>query len=412
MQKNVEKKQIVILGGGFAGVRAALDLSELIKENPGYQIVLVDKKDGQVYHPALYEAATTEHDLVEARKVKQAVSFPYTEVFKNSNVVCLKAYVEDIDFENGLVQTESGPRSFTYLVIALGSQPNYYGIPDLTKYAFPLKTFEDAIMIRNRVADIVSKKDKATIIIGGAGVSGVEFAAELRGLIKLLSKKYGKTPSAYKILMVEGATDFLPNLTVKASEAVSDRLRDKFQIETQFSTLVTEAGNGFVVLSNREKVGCDLLVWTGGIKSVRLPAFSLLERDKNDRLVVTDCLNLKKYPNVFVAGDLAAFKNMDTKKGLPQTKAEAVSQGSHVAKNIFRMIAREAPIAYSAKLRGYAFQVGGKYAVYHSRDLIMSGRIAWLIKRWKDWMYLRSVLPFPKAVKIWVTGSEIFTKND
>lgn len=411
MPKASEKRQVVILGGGFAGVRSALDLAEGLKGSE-YQVLLIDRRDSQVYHPSLYEAATTEHGLVDPRKVKQAVTLPYSAIFRNRGVVFLKAYVEDIDFDRGLVRTDSGEISYAYLLVALGSQPNYYGIPELPEHAFPLKTFEDAIMIRNRLADILNKRESGRIIVGGAGVSGVEFAAELRGLVRHLSAKHGRRPENYQIVMVEGATDFLPNLTEKAAQAVSARLKDRFNIETRFSTLITEAGSGYVTLNNRERLDCDLLVWTGGIRSVRLPAFSALERDKTDRIVVTENLNLKKHPNVFFAGDMTGLRNWETKKPLPQTKTEAISQGRHAAKNILRMIDRGRPLPYSSTQSGYAFQVGGRYAVYHSKDLIMSGWLAWLIKRWKDWLYLRSVMPFSKAAKVWIIGSEIFIKND
>ena len=154
-----EKKNIVILGGGFAGVRAALDLDNYLHDSPEFEIILVDRKDYQTYHPGLYEAATTQHSLVDAKKVKRTVTIPYADIFSNTKVKMFKGYVDRVDVKNGQVVTDSRIILFDYLVCALGSIADFYGISNLDKYGFTLKTLEDAIMIRNRIEDLVVKKE-------------------------------------------------------------------------------------------------------------------------------------------------------------------------------------------------------------------------------------------------------------
>src|SRR3989344_8354420 len=162
-----EKKYIVILGGGFAGVRAALDLSSYLGKNDEYEIILVDKKDYHTYHPGLYEAATMQHGFIEPKRVKQTVTVPFGQIFGRTPVKVFKGYIEDIALADGKVVTDSRVIYFDYLMVSMGSITDFYGIPGLDQYGFTLKSLDDAIMIRNRIEEIVNKNHGADIVIGG-----------------------------------------------------------------------------------------------------------------------------------------------------------------------------------------------------------------------------------------------------
>src|SRR5258708_17537743 len=112
-----EKKNIVILGGGFAGVRAALDLNNYLHDNNDYEIILIDRRDYQTYYSALYEAATTQHRMVEAKKVKRTVTIPFDEIFEKTKLKVFKAYIDIIDMKNAKVMTDSRILSYVYWVI-------------------------------------------------------------------------------------------------------------------------------------------------------------------------------------------------------------------------------------------------------------------------------------------------------
>lgn len=406
-----EKKQIVILGGGFAGVRVALDLNNYLHDDLDYEIVLVDRKDYQTYYSALYEAATTEHRLVAAKKLKRAVAIPLAEIFGKTRVKVFKAYIDRIDLADGKVVTDSRILSFDYLVVALGSVPDFYGIPNVDKYGFTLKSLEDAIMIRNRIEDLVVKKDSGTIVIGGGGFAGAEFAGEVHNLFKHECQEHQKELSNFKILVVEGGTNFLPGLSEKVSAIVGDRIA-AMGIETKFSMLITEAGSGFVVLNNKERVECDLLIWTGGVRSCRLPIEVELDRDKKDRTMVEQPLNLKNYPNVFLAGDNACVIDPKTKKPVAQTAQEGINQGKYVAKNIYRSIKQKLQLSYHPAPIRFVIPVTGKFAVLYTPSLIISGFPAWLIRKAADLRYFLSILPFFSAIGYWLFENNIFMKND
>ncbi|MBI4363762.1 MAG: FAD-dependent oxidoreductase [Candidatus Doudnabacteria bacterium] len=410
---NLEKKHIVILGGGFAGVACALELKKLLADNDEYEIVLIDKKAYQTYHAGLYEAATTEHGLVEAKKVKRAVTIPYTDIFGKTKIKVFKAYIDKINLPDGKIITDSRILSSDYLLIALGSVADFYGIPNLDKHGFTLKSLEDAVMIRNRVEDLVLHNDKVQIVVGGGGFAGAEFAGELHNLLQKECLHHNKKCENFKVMVVEGAPGFLPGLSDKVSKLVYNRLSG-IGIETKFSTLITEAGKDYVVLNNTERVSCDLLVWTGGVRSCRLPLAinSILERDKKDRTPVTEFLNLKSFPNVFVAGDDACVLEAKTKKPLPQTAQEAIRQGKHAGRNIFRLIHGRQPLPYHPGPTRFVIPVSGKYAILYTPNLIISGFVGWAIRRLADMRYFLSILPFWKALSYWMFENKIFTKND
>jgi NADH dehydrogenase len=406
-----EKKNIVILGAGFAGIRAALDLNNYLHDDSEYEIILVDRKDYQTYYSGLYEAATTEHGLVEAKKVKRTVAIALSEIFDRTRVKVFKGYIDHIDLADGKVVTDSRILAFDYLVVAMGSVADFYGIPNLDKYGFTLKSLEDAIMIRNRIEDLVVKKDAGTIVIGGGGFAGAEFAGEVHNLLKHECKHHHKELENFKVMVVEGGTNFLPGLSDKVSQIVSNRIKN-MGIETKFSTLITEAGSNYLVLNNKERLDSDLLIWTGGVRSCRLPLDTELDRDKKDRTAVESSLNLKNYRNIFLAGDDACVIDPSTKKPVPQTAQEAINQGKLVAKNIYREIKNKPLLGYIPGKIRFVIPVTGKFAVFYTPNLIISGFAGWVVRKAADLRYFLTILPVMNAVNYWIFENRIFMKND
>ena len=406
-----EKKNIVVLGAGFAGVRVALDLSNYLHDEAEYEIILIDRKDYQTYTSGLYEAATTEHNLIEAKKVKRTVTIPLAEIFSKTKVKVFKAYIERIDLIQSRIVTDSRIVPYNYLVIAMGSVTDFYGIPNLEKYSFTLKSLDDAIMIRNRIEDLVVKKDSGKIVIGGGGFAGAEFAGEVHNLLKHECTQHNKDQKQFSVLVVEGGTSFLPGLSEKVSKIVEQRSKT-MGIGTKFSTLITEAGPGYVMLNKNERVDCDLLIWTGGVRSCRLPLDTEIERDKKDRTMVDTNLNLKNYPNVFLAGDDACVMDVKTKKPVAQTAQEAIHQGAMVAKNIFRHIKSKPLLPYQPAPVRFVIPVTGKFAIMYTPNLIISGFMGWLVRKAADLRYFISVLPFMNAINYWLFENRIFMKND
>jgi NADH:ubiquinone reductase (H+-translocating) len=407
----VEQKNIVILGGGFAGIRAALDLNDYLLDQDEYQIILVDRKEFQTYQPSLYEAATAQHGLVEAKKVRRGVTIPFAQIFERTKVKVFQGFVDRVDLANGQVVTDSRVINYSHLLVALGGVSDYSNAQGVEKYGFGLKSLEEAIMIRNRVEDIVSKKDKGTMVIVGGSFVGVEFAGELHNLLKHECETHGKMLKNFQIIVADGSTSFLPGLPENVSSLATRRLNE-IGVISKFSSLVTEAGNGYVVFNMKERLECDLLVWCAGIKGVPLVIDPQLELDKKGRLVTTEFLNLAKFPNVFVAGDYSGFTNPHAKRLLQQNCAEAIRQGALAAKNIYRMIKVKHLHVYAPRSTRYIIPIVGKYAVVYTPNVLVSGIFGWQIRRLMDLKYFLSVLPFFKALKFWLFENKIWTKND
>jgi NADH:ubiquinone reductase (H+-translocating) len=406
-----EEKNIVILGGGFAGIRAVLDLNNYLSDREEYQIILVDRKEYQTYQPALYEAATAQHGLVEARKVKRSVTIPFSKIFAKTRVKIFQGFVERLDLENGLVVTDSRIINYNYLLIALGCVSDYSTAPGVEKYSFGLKSLEEAIMIRNRIEDVVTKKDKGTIIIAGGGFTGIEFAGELYNLLKHECETHGKTLEKFQIVIVDGSTSLSVGSSEKLSSLIFKRLND-IGVIFKFSSLITEAGADYVVLNMKERQDCDLLVWCAGVRFAPIAINPSVDRDKKDRLLASDYLSLQKYSNVFVAGDGLCFQDPQTKKQVGQNYIEARKQGALAAKNIFRMIKARQPLVYIPRTNRYIIPLIGKFAYYYTPNIMISGFFGWLIKRVSDLRYFVSILPFLKALRFWLFENKIFTKND
>jgi len=406
-----EKKYIVVLGGGFAGVRAALDLNNYFHNDDNVEIILVDRKDYQTYYPGLYEAATTRHGKVQANQVKRTVTIPFSNIFARTRVKVFKGYIDRIDLENGQVVTDSRIVPFHHLIIAMGSIADFYDIPDLEKYGFTLKSLEDAIMIRNRACDLVTRKDSAEIIIGGGGFAGVEFAGELHNLLRNECLEHGKDVKNFKITVVDGGNRFLSGLSEKVSTIVGHRLK-RLGIETQFSSLITDVSGDHVIINMKDRLSCDLLIWTGGVRSVSLPVEKRLEHDKKDRVIVGSTLNLKQYPNVFIVGDNSCAIDPLTDKPAPQTAQEAIRQGAVAAKNIYRLVKNKPLLPYVAGGVRFVVPVSGKYAIFYTPNLIISGFFGWVMRKLADLRYLLSVLPWLTAIRHWVFENKITMKND
>ena len=413
MKPNQEKQNIVILGGGFAGMRTALDLSHyLAHEQDEYEIILVDRKDYQTYYSGLYEAATTEHALIDAKKVKRTVVIPLDDVFSKTPVKVFKAYIDSIDLDNGKIVTDSRILSFDYLVIAMGSVADYYGIPGLEKYSFPLKSLEDAVMIRNRVEDIVTKKDNGTIVVGGGGFAGAEFAGEVLNLIHKECQHHGKDIKNFRLLVVEGAPNYLPGLPENVGKQVHERLSG-MGIEAKFSTLITEAGKDFVMLNKTERVECDLFIWTGGVRAPKLPLINCtVDCDKKDRVLITDFLNLKKHERVFIAGDTGGYVDPVSKRAVAQTAQEAIHQGKLVAKNLYRLMKGKPLLPYHPGPIQCIIPVSGKHAILYTQYIVIGGLFGWMARRFADLRYFLSILPIGKALSLWMFENRMFIKND
>src|SRR3989338_3214738 len=427
-----EKQSIVVLGAGFGGLRAAVLIAKKIKNlnlANKYKVVLVDRNNYQTFTPTLYEAATTSKETANYFQIKEIITFPMAEVIKNLPIKFINSQVEGIDLINGDVHCKAfevahEELKFDYLVLALGSETNYFDIEGLKENSFALKTFIDALKIRDKILDLAALgKDIIKIVIGGGGSTGVELAGEIQEWLCQLKKEVGQCVS--QVTIVEASSTILPGFHPKIVNKIQKRLKN-LGVEVSVGDSIELIRPGKAILKSKREMSYDILIWTGGVKAVPLVATLPLKTEKRGRIEVAgemECLpqssNLKLYGKIYGIGDAVCFYDIVTGKPIPGVARAAISQANVAARNIIEQIKSIEFKNYKPRIKSYKpmdypyiIPVGGKWAVAKFGPIVVSGLIGWVIKGLVELNYLISILPFWKALKIWLKGLRIFIQND
>jgi len=421
------KQKIVVLGAGFGGMRAAILLSKDIQKYGllnKYEVVLVDRNDYQTYTPTLYEVATTAKEMANYLDLKEIVTIPVQKIIGDYPVTFLKRSVEGLDLLNGLIHFSDGPAvNFDYLLLALGAETNYFGIPGLKENSLPLKTFLDAILMRDRIMELFSSQESARIVIGGGGPTGVELAGELQGWLCRLEAKNKKCSS--QITIVDASPDILWGLHPKVVKPVKKRLR-ALGVETIVNDPIAVADKNNVLLKSGLRVPFDLLIWTGGVKASSLIGNMPMKLTKRGQAEVAgrmECLpqtpDLKLYGKIYGIGDAVCFYDPLTGKPVPGLARTALTQARIAAHNIMESIRLKEGLtnkpryAYYQPLDfSYVIPVGGKWAAAKVGSLVITGFLGWLLKILVELNYLMELLPFWMALKNWFKSVRVIVKND
>ncbi|MBN3924692.1 NAD(P)/FAD-dependent oxidoreductase [Nostoc sp. NMS4] len=353
---------IVILGGGFAGLFAALHLRDL-HSGP---IILIDQSWSFVFKPLLYELLTSEVKL-------ELISPRYDELLHNSGITFVLGTVEAIDLEQKQVKLNSGLKySYRHLVLALGSTTSYLGIPGAKEHALSFRTGYDVFALgqhlRNRLQiatqteDIEERRALLTVAIVGGGASGVEMAATLADLLPTWYIPLGGNPQDIQIVILQRGSEIL-------KESTSDRLRETAQLELQQRTVsvgvlleseVKAIHPGVVEFERSgqlERLAAATVVWTTGNAThpvIDSLAIAPENRDKHKRLLVKPTLQLPDFPEVFAGGDCA----IEPLNPQPATAQVAYQQGAAIAHNIKALINGKSPTPATVNLRGTLMKLG------------------------------------------------------
>ena len=403
-------KNIVILGAGFGGLQAALTLSKELKKHDlweKYSVVLIDKNPFHTFTPLLYEIAATSPETASNLSLQSLVSFPINSLISYRHITFIDDEVTGVDIEEKHVRLSRSEIDFEYLIIAIGAETNYFNIPGLSEHSLQLKTFSDAIKIRDRITGVFrNSKQSVRIVIGGGGANGVELAGEIKGWIPELRRECGSKCDT-EITIVESNPNILFNLDKRVSKKASQRL-NKLGISVVANAKLSRIEKGVAYFTNGEKRGFDILIWTGGVK-----ANSLMEsriETPGDASVSDD---------TYAIGDISSIINPETKRPAPWMARPAIMEGRIAAKNIFQKILvlegiKNKPDQYFYKHRQYPYiiPVGSKFAVAKVGPFVISGIFGWMFKGITELNYFVSIMPLFQAVKIWFKGFLIFIKND
>lgn len=387
---------IVIIGGGFGGVRAALDLSK--KRLPSTRIVLISDKTYLEYFAALYRVVVGGSPL--------EMCIPLQTIFKNTAVELIYETVTHVDFKHKVAVLKSGLFvSYNTLILAVGSESAYFNIPGIREYSYGARSVHEALKLKRHLHELFESTKQASsdfkrsgghVVIIGGGPTGVELAGELGWYTRLLAQKHGFPSFFLTIDLIEGMPRLLPMLSEKISERVKQHLQS-LGINIFLNRSILKGDFEEVYLSDL-RMKTKTLIWTAGTKvNSLLSSLQGLEYDSKRRVVVTSTLAAKGFPEVYIIGDAAAT----VYSGMAQT---AVDQGRYVAFLLHQKGLGKKEFPYAPRLPVYAIPVGPHWAVVSWKRWMVYGGIGWLLRRMADFKVYCSILPFYKACIVFFSG--------
>jgi NADH dehydrogenase len=397
-----QKKQILILGGGFAGVYTAMCLESMLKPEEAI-ISLVNRENYWVYQPLLPEVVSSGIGLTDT------VS-PIRRLCPRTKLVMRE--VEGIDLQERVVTLSPGfrPRrtelTYDYLVIALGAVTNFYGMPGMVEHAMPFRTLADAVALRNHMIHALEEADfetdtdlrqkLLTFVVAGGGFSGVEVMAELNDFVRGVTRNYpGIPPKEIRCVLVHAGDRILPEM-VEGLATFAQKLLSKRGVEIRLNDRLVAATSEKAILKSGLEVPCKTIVSTvpSGLPGVLEKLQCAKERG---RLLVNTHLELKDYEGqVWVLGDCAAARTA-AGNPVPPTAQHAIRQGRTAAHNICAVMRGSQRSQFAFEGLGKLGSLGHRSAVAEIFGIKVSGFLAWLMWRF---IYLMKMPGFQRKVSI------------
>lgn len=380
------KKQIVVVGGGFAGISFAKQLDTNI-----FDILLIDKLNHHQFQPLFYQVATSQLE-------PSSISFPLRYIFRKHKEVRIRlAEVHSVDTNNNKINTSIGEYQYDYLVLAMGCSTNFFGNEDISKHSLTLKSTYDAIAIRNHILqifeDIISSSDfdnhgLYNIIIVGAGPTGVELSgsfAEIKNTI--LPKDFHRIDfSKLKIILIEGSKNTLNSMSTK-SQIESRKYLEELGVEILTETSVKGYDGETLTINSGQTIKSKTVIWAAGVSANKINGISNDKIKRGNRLHVNRINQLEGVENVFVIGDMAYMETPQYPMGHPQVANVAINQGKRLAMNLKNMALGKSTIEYEYKDWGAMAIIGRNKSVVDLPFLHFRGFFAWLI-----WVFLHLML--------------------
>jgi len=393
-------KKVVILGAGYGGIQAALTLHKKKKKSDDIEIYIIDKNP---YHTLLTEL----HEIAGNRIEEDGVLVHLRDIFQYTDVHVVQDYIHDVDFENQILKSENNSYPYDYLIMGIGSEPNFYGIEGMKENSFTLWSHKDSLVIKEHILKMFQKasseKDPAkrkaylTFAVGGGGFTGTEMIGELAFWVNDLSEQYNVNRNEVRLILIEALPKILPILDDSLIEKAVKYLKNKLKVEILTESRITKVNETSFVLNDKDVIESHTLIWTGGVQANRCFTELKLEKGRGERVCV-DEYTRTPYKNVFAVGDYALFMTKDNKP-LPALVEAALSTGTIAAKNILNLIRNKELEKGDPKLHGVMVSLGKNYGVADLMGIKLSGFPAILMKHMVNIHYLFGIGGFELIVK-------------
>jgi len=387
-------KRVVIIGAGYAGVEAALTLNKLKKKDE-VEITLIDKND---YHTLLTEI----HEVAGNRVSEEAVRVPLKEIFDFTDVKIVNDEIKSYDFENNKVLSDKNEYSYDYLIMALGSKPNFYGIKGLEENAFTLWSYEDAIKIREHIKrcftlaaqekDENEKKKLLTFVVGGAGFTGVEMIGELAHWTRQLAREHGIDRKEVRLVIVDMMSRILSTLDQKNSRKAHEYMEKKLGIEIILNASIDNVtADGFY--AGDKFIATKTLIWAAGIKPCEDVNDLNCSLAANSNRIGVDEFCRIEHDNVYVVGDMSALLD-ENNRPYPAMVENALQTAKGAAKNILNSIRGKELEKVKVKMHGTMVSVGRYFTVSEIMGKILPVWLSIIMKYLVNIHYLWEITGF------------------
>jgi len=412
------KKKIVILGGGFAGVECTRQLEKEFGNDPEIELVMVSEDNFLLFTPMLPQVASgmieTRHIVLPIRTICKKTKF-YESRIKNIDPYGKIVTLWGTGDKRGI------SIHYDFLVVALGSETNFFGMADVEKNAYTMKTLNDAVMLRNRVIDMLEQAENETnpilrksflnFVVAGGGFAGIETAGELMDLLLDARKYY---PSIHKedlrVIVIEALPMILPGFNEKLAGFAKEKMTDR-GIDIRLKTAITSFDGNEVTTKNlvqnpKDSVGEPItdvvrtktLIWTAGVTPVNTIKRSMFKTEKG-KVLVNDYLEVTDFPGVFAIGDCALYLDPETQRPLPPTAQIAEAQAKIAAKNLISLIKNSTKEKFVYHSKGQMAIIGKRSGIATFLGMNISGFWAWLI--WRN-VYLSKITTFDKKTRVFL----------
>lgn len=377
MEMHNRRPQVVVVGGGFAGLWAARGLAW----DGGVDVTLVDRNNYHTFMPLLYQVAAAELE-------PEQIAYPLRGVFRKfRNVRVVQANVTGLDREKGVLQTDGPELEFDYLVLATGSVTTFFGVEGAEQNSFRLKSLEQAIALRNHILsrfelaanepDAEKRKRLLTFAIIGGGPTGVEYSGALVELIRVpLARDFPAIdPREAKVVLLEAAPGLLNGFPDELRTYAAQRLTG-MGVEVRLGATVAGIDADQIRFADGTSLPTETVVWTAGVRGRPEVPGLLGDLGPQGRIKVLETLQLGGDDRIFLAGDVG-FPGVD--KPVPMVAPMAVQQGQLVAANILRAIKGKPLQPFRPKDKGSMATIGRQAAVVRIGNHALTGFTAWII---------------------------------
>jgi len=435
----VYMKRILILGGGFAGVECCQKLESYFRNNADIEITMVSEDNFILFTPMLPQVASgtieTRHIVTPIRTLINKTKF-YEGKIKHIDPHGKSVALYGTNENRGMLI------HYDFLVVALGSQTNFFGMKDVEENSYQMNSINDAIILRNRIIDLMEHAENETdpilrkallrIVIVGGGFAGVETAGELNDFISDISEYYPNIDANdVKVTLVEASTEILNGFPQKLAGFAKEKLVERGidvildagvrAFDGKEILLQSSSNTNKVLLSDSSQkrghsqlvsinsISSRTLVWTAGVTPIDLIKESLFQTHKG-RIQVNEFLQVPQFPEVFAIGDCSTFDPKLSMKPFPPTAQVAEAHAKVASKNLKDLLQGKSMTKFDYSWKGQSAIIGKRTGIASFFGINIAGFLAYLL--WRN-LYLSKIRSSDKKFRVWLDWTlDLFFKRD